>query len=61
MVRALSVPIESERGSGFLIRRVFFTRTGIHFARKRSNPSLAMKLVLQLGLGALQAITLRSG
>jgi hypothetical protein len=29
--------MESERGSRFLFLRVFFTRTGIHFARKRSN------------------------
>ena len=35
--RACFVLIESERGSRFLFSRVFFTRTGIHFARKRSN------------------------
>jgi hypothetical protein len=29
--------MESEPGSSFLFRRVFFTRTGIHFARKRSK------------------------
>ena len=30
--RAFSVPIESERGSRSLFRRIFFTRTGVHFA-----------------------------
>src|SRR5882757_4071700 len=29
--------MESERGSRLLLRRVFFTRTGFHFARKRSG------------------------
>jgi hypothetical protein len=29
--------MESERGSRFLFGRVFFTRSGIHFARKRSK------------------------
>jgi len=37
MTRALSVPIESERGSMFLFWRIFFTRTGVHFARKCSS------------------------
>src|ERR1700753_3088980 len=35
--RALSVLIESEPGSNLLFLRVFFTRTGVHFARKRSS------------------------
>src|SRR5882757_3463569 len=33
--RALSVLIESEPKLWILVSRVFFTRTGIHFARKR--------------------------
>src|SRR6185437_639263 len=33
--KAFSVLIESEPGFRFLFRRVFFTRTGTHFARKR--------------------------
>ena len=37
LARAFSVPIESERRLSFLFRRVFFTRTGTHFAGKRSN------------------------
>jgi hypothetical protein len=35
--RAFSVPMESERGSSLLFWRLFFTRTGAHFARKRSR------------------------
>jgi hypothetical protein len=34
--RAFSVPIESERGSRFLFD-AFLTRTGFHFAGKRSK------------------------
>ena len=34
---AVSVPIKSKRGSRFLFGRVFLTRTGIQFARRRSN------------------------
>src|SRR6476620_3242641 len=36
---AFSVLIESEQGSNLLFSRVFFTRTGIHFARKRYRPT----------------------
>src|ERR1700749_303223 len=36
-VRALAVLMESEPRSRFLFRRVLFTRTGTHFARKRSS------------------------
>jgi hypothetical protein len=35
--RPLSVPMKSERGSSLLILGVFFTRTGVHFARKRCS------------------------
>ena len=35
--RAFSDPIESDRGSSFLLLRVFLTRTCIHFAEKRSS------------------------
>lgn len=38
---AISVPIESERGSSFLFGRVFLTRTDIHFARKRFGAAIA--------------------
>jgi hypothetical protein len=31
-VRAISVLIESENYSKFLFFRIFFTRTGVHFA-----------------------------
>lgn len=41
---AISVPIESERGSRFLSGRVFFTRAGIHFARKHSSTAVAVVL-----------------
>lgn len=34
---AFPVPIESELGARFLSWRVFFTRTAIRFARKRSS------------------------
>jgi hypothetical protein len=37
IVRAYSDPIELDLGSSFLFLRVFFTRTGIHFAGKRSR------------------------
>src|SRR5437763_5766113 len=32
---ACVVPIEPERGSGFLVERVFLTPTGVHVAGKR--------------------------
>jgi hypothetical protein len=35
-----SILFRSEPGSNLLFCRVFFTRTGIHFARKRSSKSL---------------------
>jgi hypothetical protein len=35
--KAFRDPIESDRDSRFLFLRVFFTRTGIHFAGKRSE------------------------
>lgn len=38
---AVSVQIEAERSSRFLFERVFSTRTGIHFARKRSSTAVA--------------------
>lgn len=38
---AISVPTESERGSRFLFGRVFLTRTGIHFARRRVGTAVA--------------------
>lgn len=38
---AVSVPMESERGSSFLFGRVFLTRTGIHFARKHFGVAVA--------------------
>lgn len=38
---AVSVPIESEPDSRFLFGRVFFTRTGIPFVRKRSSTAVA--------------------
>jgi hypothetical protein len=45
LARAFSDPIESDLGSSSLFLRVFLTRTGIHFAGKRSNadtpPSIA--------------------
>jgi hypothetical protein len=36
-IKACSVLIESEPGFGLLFGRVFFTRTSIHFARKRQK------------------------
>jgi MFS transporter, SHS family, lactate transporter len=45
--RALSKPIELESSSRFLFCRIFFTRTGIHFARKCSNNPEANMLALR--------------
>jgi hypothetical protein len=49
--RAYSDPIEWDRGSSFFVLRVFLTRTGVHFAGKRSDAR-------SLKDGACQAQTL---
>jgi hypothetical protein len=47
-----SDPIGTDRGSGFLFLRVFFMRTGIHLARKRSEPKTQPVMTSQVLIGA---------
>ena len=58
---AVSVPMESERGSSFLFGRVFLTRTGIHFARKHFGVAVAAAVPVGVPVGVTSGVTVTVG